>query len=57
MGKARTLPSSRAITVCLMLRTPAFIRAPAAANPEVNSAAKLKIIMDKDSTGIRFMVT
>ncbi len=57
MGKARILPSNRAITVCFTLRTPAFIRAPAAANPEVNSAAKLKITMDKDSTGIRLMVT
>ncbi len=46
-------PVSRASTVCLTVRTPAFSRAPAAANPEVNSAAKLKITTDSDSTGIR----
>ena len=57
MGNAIIFPSRRAMTVCLTVITPASINAPAAANPEVNSAAKLNITTDSDSTGIIERVT
>ena len=56
IGKAMIFPRRSAITVCLVVRTPASMRAPAAANPDVNSAAKLKMITDRDSTGTIAMV-
>lgn len=51
MGKATMFFASKAITVCVTVSTPVSIRAPAAANPEVNSAAKLKMTTARDSTG------
>ena len=56
MGNAIMFPKSRAITVCFVVRTPASIKAPAAAKPEVNSAAKLKTTTESDSTGMNSRV-
>ena len=51
MGNATIFPVKRAITVCFTVITPESRRAPAAAKPDVNSAIKLKITTDRDSTG------
>ena len=56
-GKATILPMRRASAVCLTVSTPASMSAPAAAKPDVNSAAKLMTTTESDSIGMNVPVT